>query len=572
MKCIPTNTVEQILEKHATAKLKLENSLNIKYSADSDKYLLSRDIYSKSMGEVYEELGMERDMVLYVSFRFPPAIGIDLGTTNSVVAIYYNGAVQTLAHGGTNSVIHPSIVGFVDNEDVLISWEAHGEDSGTILYDAKRIIGRKWDDRITQLEVRKKAREGLKIVEKNGKPCYLFEWDGEEQLLPPSDVTKYLFAHLKKIADSYMSREEIKHCVVTVPANFNSESRAATIRAANAAGLNVLRLINEPTAAAIAYSDMQLNSISGTWDGTSTKRLLLFDLGGGTADVTILTIGKNKFVVEATKGLPYFGGRNFDDAIVEAFIHAVSQNHPDINTSSFGEADYRALRFVAEKAKRKVNMKKKYRKKIVVDGNQVTFALTREQFNELANELVNTCIILIEKTLREANLDKSDIDWVVPVGGGSNMHVVVSELEKYFGHSMPPPWMPGEAIARGAALVASGSSPKIVERLAQSLGVAQSDGKMKKLLKRGTVLPAISEPLWMKTKHGSRKRAKVEIWVGESKWTQENTKLKLFNISLAGTGGKGEEKVKLRVKVDENAIVTVYAESATETTTEKVTL
>jgi len=345
-----------------------------------------------------------------------------------------------------------------------------------------------------------------------------------------------------------MSMEEIRHCVVTVPANFNSESRALIV------------------------SDMQLNSISGNWDGSTLKRLLLFDLGGGTADVTILTVGKNKFIVEATKGLPYFGGRNFDDAIVEAFIQACTQTYPEIHSNSFQEEDFRSLRFVAEKAKRKVNMKKKYRKNLVVDGVNVTFALTREQFNELAQELVNTCIVLIEKTLREANMDKSDIDWVVPVGGGSNMYIVREQLERYFGYPMPPPWMPGEAIARGAALVASGTCPKIIERLAQSLGVAQADGRMKKLLKRGSVLPAISEPLVMKTKKGSRKRARVEIWVGESKWTKENTRLKLFTISLEGTSGKGEEKVTLRVKVDENAIVTVFLESAMETTTERVNL
>jgi len=149
------------------------------------------------------------------------------------------------------------------------------------------------------------------------------------------------------------------------------------------------------------------------------------------------------------------------------------------------------------------------------------------------------------------------------------MYVVRNSLEAFFGQEMPPPWLPGEAIARGAALVASGSNPKIIERLSVSIGVAQSDGKMKKLLRRGSILPAISEPLIMRTKHGARKKAKVEIWVGESKEIKDNTRLKLFTIQLEGKK-KGEEKVKIRVKIDENGIVTVYAESEKETQTESV--
>jgi len=165
-----------------------------------------------------------------------------------------------------------------------------------------------------------------------------------------------------------------------------------------------------------------------------------------------------------------------------------------------------------------------------MDNESVTFSLTREQFEDISKELVNRCILLIESTLKEANISKEDIDWIVPVGGGSNMHVVRNALENFFGQPIPPPWLPGEAIARGAALVASGSNPKIIERLSISIGVAQSDGKMKKLLRRGMVLPAISEPLIMRTKHGSRKKAKVEIWVGESKLVKDNTQLKMFNI------------------------------------------
>jgi len=133
--------------------------------------------------------------------------------------------------------------------------------------------------------------------------------------------------------------------------------------------------------------------------------------------------------------------------------------------------------------------------------------LTKEQFEEIARELVNRCIQLIESALKEANMRKDEINWIVPVGGGSNMNVIKNALEAFFGQEMPPPWMPGEAIARGAALIASGSNPKIIERLSVSIGVPQMDGKMKKLLRRGSILPAISEPLIMKTKHGARKKS-----------------------------------------------------------------
>eukprot|EP01129_Flabellula_baltica_P009139 TRINITY_DN3685_c0_g1_i1.p1 TRINITY_DN3685_c0_g1~~TRINITY_DN3685_c0_g1_i1.p1 ORF type:complete len:1274 (-),score=318.40 TRINITY_DN3685_c0_g1_i1:36-3752(-) len=566
MKCRKTNSVSQILERHVASKLKIRNIKQIIYTIVSTR--LDESHYDMEIKDVYDMFKIKYNHPLYIKFEFPTAIGIDLGTTNSVCAIWNNGFVQTLAHGGMNSVTHPSIVGFVDNEDILVSWDAYGED-GTIIYDSKRILGRRYDDALSQREIEKKGREGLRIVAKGKKLYYQILWNSQLHEIPPELIAGKILENLKKTADSFLSREEVRHCVITVPANFDPESRIATIKAAEHAGLSVLRLITEPTAAAIAYCDMQTKS--STWDGKTKKRILLFDLGGGTTDVTILTVGKNVYHVESSKGLPYFGGRNFDDTIVEAFKMMVENNYPEININTLDEEDHRSLRYIAEKAKKKVNIKKSFSKKVIIDGVTVPFSITRDKFAELTKEHVNTCLKVIDAALKEAKIKKEDIDWIVPVGGGSNMVTIKEALETYFEKSMPPPWMPGEAIARGAALVASGLEVKISERLSTTLGVAQRDNKMKRLLRRGTLLPAVSEPLYLVTKFGQKKWAKVELWAGESEFLSKNSRLNMFKIQLQGLG-KGEEKVKIRVRVDENGIVTVYAESENETVKESIYL
>ena len=372
------------------------------------------------------------------------AIGIDLGTTYSCVGIYQNGNVEIIANDQGNKTT-PSWVTFADERLVGdAAKNLSGQNPSNTIYEIKRMIGREFNDPILQKDLKLLP---YKVVDVNGKPKVEVEFKGEIKQFTPEEISAVLLTKLKNIAENYIGKE-VTDAVITVPAYFNDAQRNATKDAGIIAGLNVLRVINEPTAAAIAYGLEKKESES--------KNILIFDCGGGTHDVSLLNIDDGIFEVKATGGDTHLGGSDFDQRIIEYLIKEFKTKHK-IDLSDNKKAIKR-LAVAAEHAKRTLSSATLANIEIecISDGIDFSIVLTRAKFESLCMDIFNRTMAPVEQVLKDAQMSKGDINEIVLVGGSTRIPKIREMLSSFFnGKELCQSINVDEAVAYGAAVQAA---------------------------------------------------------------------------------------------------------------------